>query len=453
MNQKRSRKSKTSSQHGEKDTAAPEKNQVDLTKSTKLVSGDRVVEKLLNIPQVNSLRQTLWFYWRHSSWSYFNQGLFWGGLVSLTSILSAIGGMALTHIDLVEQQISQRLPGNNSVKLATVENPTLTTPLQILLVEVKPYTDDLVGFSKNAGGKSKTILLLKIDPELNLAQVINIPLNSKTKIPGFGLGTVEDAYKIGGMKLLSEAVNRLPNDFTVDRYLRTTPKVFQQLIDSGKITLQNCDPRINDCFDKSAQVVRQQTALKSIRQHFNIPRYLANFETAIARVEPQLDTNISVSEIISVANFIKELEPDRLNVTLLPGYTPEKALKNSQQLTTSTVDLSQSLSQDRSSLLARKHPVQNNSVAVQNTTNNPELGRQVVAYLRKRNFRHVYLVQHIPLELKQTKIMSNYGQVETANYLKNILGFGNLEAKSTLQQPELVLQLGEDALLPINYRF
>jgi hypothetical protein len=49
--------------------------------------------------------------------------------------------------------------------------------------------------------------------------------------------------------------------------------------------------------------------------------------------------------------------------------------------------------------------------------------------------------------------VSNYGQVETANYLKNILGFGNLEAESTLQQPELVLQLGEDALLFTNYHF
>jgi hypothetical protein len=264
---------------------------------------------------------------------------------------------------------------------------------------------------------------------------------------------VEDAYKIGGMDLLSEAVNRLPNDFTVDRYLRTTPEVFQQLIDSGKITLQNCDPRIRDCFDKSAQVIRQQTAFKTIRQSFNIPRYLASFETAIARIEPQLDTNISVSEIISVANFIKELEPDRLNVTLLPGYTPGKTLKNNQQLATSTINLPKPLSSNQSSVLARKHPVQNNSVAVQNTTSNPELGRQVVAYLRERNFRHVHLVKHIPLELKQTKIVSNYGQVETANYLKNILGFGNLEAKSTLQQPELVLQLGEDALLPINYHF
>ncbi|MFM2314089.1 MAG: hypothetical protein RLZZ04_3365, partial [Cyanobacteriota bacterium] len=89
--------------------------------------------------------------------------------------------------------------------------------------------------------------------------------------------------------------------------------------------------------------------------------------------------------------------------------------------------------------------------AVQNTTDRPELGRRVVAYLRQRNFREVYLVEPSPLKLKETRILSNYSQVEIANYLKNVLGFGTLKAESTLEQQELILQIGEDALdLPPN---
>jgi hypothetical protein len=271
MNQKRSPNNKPFSWQRRNDMVAQEKNQVE---STELLPGDRVTKQLSNLHQSNLLRQSLRFWWRHSSWSYFNQGLFWGGLVSLTSILSALGGVALTKIDLVEQQISQTLQKNSST-LASVENQT----------------------------------------------------------------------------------------------------------------------------------------------------------------------------------FIKELEPDHLSVNLLPGYIPGKGIKNREQLATSTIDIPKPLSRDQSSVLAKKHSVQDNSVAVQNTTDNPELGRQVVAYLRQRNFRHVYLVKHIPLKLKQTNIVSNYGQVETGNYLKNILGFGNLEAKSAQQQPELVLQLGDDALFPTNYRF
>jgi LytR cell envelope-related transcriptional attenuator len=276
MNQKRSPNSKISSWQRENDTVAEEKNQVELDElhsGDRVREGDLVREQSSNPHQINSFHQFLWFWRRHSSWSYFNHGLFWGGLVSLTSILSAIGGATLTKIDLVEQQVSQRLQGNASA-LTSVEEQTL----------------------------------------------------------------------------------------------------------------------------------------------------------------------------------IKELKPNPLRVNLLPEYTPS-TIKNNQQLATSTIARPKPLSSDQTSVLARQHPVQDKLVAVQNTTNNPELGRQVVAYLRQQNFRHVYLVKHIPLKLKQTNIVSNYGQVETANYLKNILGFGNLEAKSTLQQPKLVLQLGEDALFSNNYRF
>lgn len=284
MNHKRSHNSNLFSQQTEKDTAAKEKNQVE---STKLFSGDRVIEQSSNLPQVNLLQQSLRLWWRHLSWSYFTQGLFWGGLVSMTSILSAIGGVALTKIDLVNREISQVLPQNFSTS-ASVEDSTSATPLP-----------------------------------------------SNTNLP------------------------------------------------KGKIT--------------------------------------------------------------------SESESNRFSNNSLSESTSKLALQNSQARY--TIKTPQPLSSQQSSLLARKNSVQNNLIEVQNTTSNPELGQQVVAYLRQRNFRHVYLVKHIPLKLKQTKIVSNYAQVETANYLKNILGFGNLEAQSALQQPKLLLQLGEDTLLPLDYRF
>lgn len=475
MNQKRSPNSNPSSQQTEKNKPAQEKQQL---KSTELPESDledleaylednHLVEPLSHPHRHNRWQKSWRFWWQDSSWSYFNRGFFWGGLVSLTSILSAIGGMALTHIDFVEQQISQRLPGNHPEKLLMAEErSTLSTPLQVLLVEVEPDANSLVGFSATAGGKSKTILLLKIEPELNLAQAINIPLNSQIQIPGFGQGTVKDAYRLGGMNLLSEAINQLPGDFRVDRYLRTTPSIFKQLMDSSKITLENCDPRIENCSDEIDQVIRQQDSFETIRQRFNIPNYLTSFETAIAQVEPQLDTNISTAEIISVANFIKELEPEEITVDLLPGYTPGQPIKTSKNSNPSQLKNLQGQgkvftdSTDRSTpwsivdphvLSARDNAFQKNPVAVQNTTEHPELGRRAVAYLRQRNFREVYLVEPSPLKLKQTQIVSNYSQVEIANYLKNVLGFGALKAETAPEQQELVLQIGEDALdLPRN---
>ncbi|MEL6929310.1 MAG: LCP family protein [Cyanobacteria bacterium J06600_6] len=404
---------------------------------------ERNSEPSSNIPQVTPLHQPLWFWLQHSRWSYFNRGLFWGGLVSLTSIFSALGGMALTTIDVVERQISQQLAGNS--QNADSSQLALATPLQILLVEVQPNADALVGFSPASTGESKNVLLVELEPDQNFARVLNIPANSQIEIPEFGIGTVKDAYRLGGIDLLSRSLNQSSDEIAIDRYIRASPEIFKQLSSSGKINLTSCDSRLRDCSDLSAQAMRQQTVFKTIRQRLNIPGYFSSFKTAIAQVESQLDTDISMPELISAVNFIKELESDRLSVALLPEYTPLNAQLGEEGLAPNSLEPFASLKSNLERAKTNNNSLSNKSVAVQNTTDDPELGRRVVAYLRARNFSDVYLVRHIPLKLEKTRIVTNYGQVETANYLKNILGFGSLAAKSD-QQQQMVLQLGEDAL-------
>jgi len=429
MNQKRSRNSHKSSLHWEN--------------NKKRGSAVQLSEPSSDIHQITPLHQPLWFWNLHSGWSYFSRGLFWGGLVSLTAVFSAFGGVALTNISVVEQQISRQLKGN-SKPTVSAEYKKLTTPLQILLVEVEPDADALIGFSKTARGESKNILLLEVEPERNSARAFSIPGNSQVQIPEFGKGTVTDAYRLGGIDLLSQSIDRLDN-IAVNRYLRTSPEVFEQLTDSGKINLPQCDSRLGNCLNIADRLVRQETVFKTIRQRLNIPGYWSSFKTAIAQAEPQLDTNISMPELIAVMNFIKELEPDRLTVTLLPEYTPVEAKNDLNRLVTNPSRQIIGSGVDSKLDLGKEHLFESKPIAVQNTTDDPELGRRVVAYLRQQNFRDVYLVRHMPLKLEQTQIVTNYSQVETANYLKNILGFGNLEAELT-QQQQLVLQLGEDAL-------
>ena len=442
MNQKRSHSSNKSSSSRKSNRAQNPQNQVE---SNKLLMANRAIEQIHDPHQSTPLDRLLWYEHRNSSRSYFNRGVFWGGLVSLTSICSAVAGMALTKIDFVEQQISALL--QHPAKPVAIESDAISTPLQLLLVEVESDADAMVEFNRDSVGKSKTMLLLKVEPELDIAQAINIPLDTKANIPGMGSGTVADAYAIGGMDLLSETIDGLNEGMRVDRYIRTTSEVFQQLTNSGKITLKECDPRVRDCRNLAEQVIRQETAFKTIRQRFNIPTYLASFQTTLERIESQLDTNISTVEMMKVANFIKELESDRLNVELVPRYTPGFSIASSDRqgkLDSATATWEQSEGENENFF-------QYSSVAVQNTTDNPELGRQVVAYLRQQNFRDVYLIEQMPLKLKQTKIVTNYGRVERANYLKNILGFGNLESRSSLAEQELVLQLGEDALYLPTY--
>ncbi len=449
MNQERSRSRENPNWHRKNIPKARQDDQLSLIE---LLEADQHSEQFSNSHQSTPLHQPSWFCWQHSFWSYCTRGLFWGGIIGFTAISSAIAGVALTKIDAVEQAIVQKLP--TSLNRRSPKQTILPRPINVLLLEVKDDAEQMIGFSDTFAGESKTILLLKVKPQQNLAQIINIPPNSKVEIPGFGQGTIKDAYKLGGTQLLSKTINQLNEDFTVDRYIRATPEIFRELTASGKITLQDCDSRITDCDNKGEQIIRQQTTFTTIRQRLNIPGYLASFKTAIAQTEPNLDTNISVPEIISLANFIKELDPDSLRVDLLPGYTPGKTITDSNQIAKSPPIKQKS---DHAVITGisngKTHPFQYHPIAIQNTTDNPELGRRVAAYLRHRNFRDVYLVEHIPLKLTQTRIMANGRQVKTVNYLQNILGFGYLEAESDSPNREITIQIGEDAFyLPTNYR-
>ena len=449
MNQERSPSKNQPFSHFEAKKIAKQKNQVRLTNLRQI---EQTTEHSSNSHQSTPLHEPLWFWSRHSSWSYFYRGLFWGGIISFTSIFSGVLGVALTKIDIVEQAIAQRI-NPLAIDLQPANQTPLTSPMNVLLVEAKSSANEMVEFSHDSLTEIQTILLLKFKPESDLAEVINIPTDSVVDLPGQGQGMIKDAHSIGGTKLLSKSVSQL-TDSQVDRYVRATPKVFRQLIASGKITLESCDSRIKDCLNRSDQVSRQQTALETIRQRLNIPSYLASFKTAITEAEPNLDTNMTVPEILSLANFIKELEPNNLKVDLLADYSPGTTLQSdNQNAKLSATEPRQSLTEVPSISTMGNDFWQDQPIAVQNTTENPELGRQVVAYLRHRNFRDVYLVRHIPLELEQTKIVVSDGQLETARYLKNVLGIGNLTRESMPKSPELILQLGEDATyLPTSYR-
>jgi len=408
--------------------------------------------------QITSFKTDFWSWSRQSYWFYFGHGLFWGLVIGFTAIFSASCGVALTKIDAVEEAIVQTIKRNSpSQKTSSAHN--LTRSVNILLLEVEPSNDEIVKSSQPLVGKNKSTLLLQFDPQFNTAKIINIPEDSRVKIPGFGWGTIADANKYGGTSLVSQMVVQLLDDVEIDRYIRATPKTFDQMIASGKITLNNCHYSTEECDRPSAQISRQQAVVETIRQRLNIPVYFKAFKNTLTKTQSNLDTNLSLPEAMSIANFVKELESDNITVNLVSGYTAGQTININNQLNKSqpaslkptlVKPLERNINQSSNSLSSLKeYPI-----AVQNTTDSPELGMRFVSYLRRRNFQDVYLVEHIPLKLNKTKIVINQTQLARAKHLKNILGLGSLEPNFNTDNTEkkpLTVQIGEDAHhLPLN---
>lgn len=373
---------------------------------------------------------------KHFGSYYFKNGLIWGAIFGFTAILSASCGVALTKINAVEKMIARTI-NSNSLSSTTTNAPVLDRPVNILLVEVEPTDNKMLKFQQAFSGESKTILLLKFDPQSNIAQGIDIPADSRVKIPGLGWGTIADAHQYGNMVLVSQTVEKLLGDITIDRYVQGTPKTFQRLLASGKIYPQSCDL---DCHNPDQQVERQQQTVAAIRQRLRIPTYLRSFEHTLMKTQADLDTNLSLPETMLVANYVKELPATGIEISLIPGYVPGK---RSLTLKKSTPDQPQSSHQQSTPPKM--------AIAVQNTTNSPELAIRFLAYLRQQNFQDVYLVEHIPLRLNKTKIITNQSQYAQAAYLQDVLGFGRLQSRHQGTSQPVTIQIGEDARrLPLS---
>ena len=146
MNQERSRSRDQASSHFENNRIARDESQV---KQTKLIEVLQNNNRLSDIHQVTLLHQPLWFWQRHSCWSYFKRGFFWGGIISFTAIFSAGCGVALTRIDAIERIIARRINFASS-KLRFTKQPILTYPINILLVEIEPNATRTNQIGENA---------------------------------------------------------------------------------------------------------------------------------------------------------------------------------------------------------------------------------------------------------------------------------------------------------------
>lgn len=340
------------SEYGSKNSSYPENHKIVASQKNKYTQPQVSIEDFEDV-EVISLRQALWFWLQRSGWSYFVRGLIWGVIVGFTAIVSASGGVVLTKIDAVEKTIAQMIDVDSSL-VSAVDEHSLDKPIDILLLEVKPSDDEMLWLSRSFGGQNEIIeestfrenlettlvqnvLILRLNPQLNTTEVINIPVDSRVKIPGYGWGTIADANMYGGTKLVSQMVGQLLNDVTIDGYINATPKTFQKLIASGKIAINDCVRR-QACSRKSEQIRRQQNTIEVIRQRLNIPGYLNSFETTFNDIEPNLNTNLSASEVMSIANFVKELDPQEIEVNLLSNYISRKTIQVDTKLASSPLN-------------------------------------------------------------------------------------------------------------------
>jgi LCP family protein required for cell wall assembly len=359
----------------------------------------------------------------------------------------------------------------------------VTRPVNILVMGIDRVLDAPPNSPQVLAGRSDTMLLVRIDPESNAVNVLSIPRDTQVEIPGEGVTKINYANEVGGPGLAARVVSHSLNDVTIDRYVRVSTEAFRELVDllggvevyvpqqmkyddntqDLHIDLEQGWQTLNgnqaegfarfraDGNGDIGRVQRQQTLIRALRERLTSPSVLPHLPQAIELMQKYVDTNLSLEEMLALVSFGLNLDREDFHMVMLPGRfsMPDEYVASYWLLDEAGRDQVMEnyfempmvgMMQDRQSLRQMR-------IAVQNASGEPEVGHRVATYLQAEGFDNVYVIEDWSDEQRQTQIIAQRGDLDSAQRLETVLGLGEVVAASTGDlDSDLTLRVGEDWL-------
>ncbi len=412
------------------------------------------------------------------------QWLFWGAAFVLTATISATVGATVALMTPLSPLISNHHQGQKPKgDLGSYGfGYRLSRPVNILVLGIDRVLDVPDNSPKIFTGNSDTMLLLRLDPSEHSVKMLSIPRDTRVEIPGFGLNKINQANVDGGAILAAKTVSNTLNGVQVDRYVRVTTTAFRELVDlvggvevfvpermsyvdntqNLKIDLDQGWQTLNgdqaeqfarfrhDNYGDIGRVQRQQTLIKALRQRLQSPAVLPRVPQLLTSMGKYVDSNLSLEEMLALANFGLSLQPDEFKMVLLPGrFSTTREYKASFWIMDS-VEKDQIMKEyfDRESKTPSSDTLPSPNqlrIAIQNASGQPQLGKRVAKSLKQKGYTSVYTIEDWPDLQHQTQIIVEKGDIKAASAIKQVLGLGKVEATSTGDiQSDLTIRVGQD---------
>ena len=216
--------------------------------------------------------------------------------------------------------------------------------MNIMVMGVDRRADDV--------GRSDTLFVATVDPEKKAAAILSIPRDTRVKIAGHGYDKINHAYAYGGHNLTKDTVEGLLG-IPIDYYVLIDTRAFERIIDAiggvdidvekrmyyedpwdddGGLVIdlrkgmQHMDGktaityvRYRDEEGDIGRISRQQKFLRAVMDKVASPSIITKIPTIIQEVSAAIETDMSISKMISLAGILKEAKDNGLNADMVPG--------------------------------------------------------------------------------------------------------------------------------------
>ncbi len=171
--------------------------------------------------------------------------LFWRGLAAFAFVMlitaAAVAKIGLLELDSVVDAFEEA-GGKNSIDLPTLPPAEAGKPETIMLLG----TDGRLGGDKDAGQRSDTIILARLNAKKSAITLMSIPRDLKVTIPGYSIpDKINAAFANGGtaltLKTVQKLLDRPGKPFRINHVVQINFTGFRRLVDYLRCTFVDVD--------------------------------------------------------------------------------------------------------------------------------------------------------------------------------------------------------------------
>lgn len=358
----------------------------------------------------------------------------------------------------------------------------VTRPVNILVMGV----DEVPGASEDSEaifqGRTDTLLLVRVNPQEGTLNVMSIPRDTRVQIPGYGMDKINHANVEGGPELVAQTIAYNLGNIQIDRYVRVSTGAFREIVDlvegievyvpkrmeytdhtqklyidlyPGWQTLDGDQAEQFARYRKDdgdiGRVQRQQMLIKALRERLTSPTVIPKLPQAVRVLQRYLDTNLTLEEMLALANFGLELDAFEMHMVMLPGrfsgaaeYSASYWLPDWEASAPIIQDFFQA---DAVGLYADNTStyISDLRIAVQNASGEADVAAQVAQHLNARGFTNVYMIADWPDAARTTEVIAQRGDLNSAALVESVLGRGQVVAESTGDlDSDITIRVGQD---------
>ncbi|WP_460206498.1 LCP family protein [Scytonema sp. NUACC21] len=426
---------------------------------------------------------------------------FWVGMSGIAMVSATAGALlavSLTSTPLMQTNLSadeaavfdaDRISGSG------LRFSELTRPVNILIMGMSVLPQDVqnppseslkLGYHPQVNsfdGLADVMLLVKFDPEKKKLVMLSIPRDTRVRIEGHGVRKINATNVLGGPALTAKTVSNVLDGVGIDRYIRINVLGVAKLIDAlGGVTVYvpkdmkykdesqhlfinlkagkqhlNGDQALqllrfrHDENGDIGRIQRQQMVMRALMDQSLNPATLTQLPKILNVVKDNIDTNLTVEELLALVGFGVRTNRSSMQMMMLPGRFSQQGEYEASYWVPDNQRISSMMAQHfeaKSELIPLAADPSSLRIAIQDSTGSENTNlRPLIKALQKAGYNNVYIAKSWGEPLEVTHIVAQQGDGNSAESIRNTLGLGEVRVESTGNLgSDISIQVGKDWL-------